>query len=212
MNDFSVLMAITDYVPVVFFTVAAVYLQRDLYEKMSKGAFALFAAGTIDIVFAGALKATYKLLYALGICNFETLSELFFPLQAIGFLLAGIGIVAMTYFDQGTKSIVYSVATPVLFRGTFLFVTLMVLGLAGMNIGLCRISRKMKKWSAFYCFIIAFVFSLCMGYLSSRDFSQAFMNWVAQVVNIIGQGAMLCGVIVLHRAGMKGVLVGEEKI
>lgn len=60
MNDFSVIMAITDYVPVVFFAVAAVYLQRDLYEKMSKGAFALFAAGTIDIVYGGPSTDAFK--------------------------------------------------------------------------------------------------------------------------------------------------------
>ena len=42
MNDFSVSMAIVDYIPVVFFAVASIILLRDLYNKMSKGAFALF--------------------------------------------------------------------------------------------------------------------------------------------------------------------------
>ena len=79
MKDFSVSMALVDYIPVVFFAVAAVILMRDLYNKMSKGAFALFAAGTINITCAGALKATYKLLYAAGVCNFEALSSMFFP-------------------------------------------------------------------------------------------------------------------------------------
>ena len=46
MKQFSVWMALCDFIPVVFFAVAAVLLQRDLYNKMSKGAFALFAGGT----------------------------------------------------------------------------------------------------------------------------------------------------------------------
>ena len=70
MKQFSVWMALCDFIPVVFFAVAAVLLQRDLYNKMSKGAFALFAGGTIFIIFAGSSKALYKLLYALGICDF----------------------------------------------------------------------------------------------------------------------------------------------
>ena len=128
MKDFSVSMALVDYIPVIFFAFAAVILMRDLYNKMSKGAFALFAAGTIDITCAGALKATYKLLYAAGVCDFEALNAMFFPVQSIGFLLAGIGILAMLCHKQ-SKTAVCAVAPP-LFSGTFVFVGLMVAGLA----------------------------------------------------------------------------------
>ena len=40
---------------------------------------------------AGFLKALYKLLYALGVCDFQPLTQRFFPVQALGFLLAGCG-------------------------------------------------------------------------------------------------------------------------
>ena len=40
--DFTVSMALVDYIPVICFAIAAVILLRDLYNKMSKGAFALF--------------------------------------------------------------------------------------------------------------------------------------------------------------------------
>ena len=68
-------MALVDFIPVLLFGAAAVRLLRDLYNKMSKGAFAIFAAGCIDVFAAGALKALYKLLYALGACDFTPLSE-----------------------------------------------------------------------------------------------------------------------------------------
>ena len=95
MNDFSVSMALVDYIPVLFFAAAAVILMRDLHNKMSKGAFALFSAGVINVTIAGALKATWKLLYAAGVCDFQALNAMFFPVQSIGFLLAGVGILAM---------------------------------------------------------------------------------------------------------------------
>ncbi len=208
MKDFSVSMALVDYIPVIFFAAAAIILMRDLYNKMSKGAFALFAAGTIDIVCAGALKATYKLLYAAGACDFSALSDMFFPVQSIGFLLAGIGIIAMICHRQSKKSML-AVAPPV-FSGTFVFVGLMVAGLGLMDVALCIISAKMKKPVLIIFFVISFVCSLCMGYLSSQDFAQASMNWIAEGVNVIGQGALLAGALLLHKNGLAEFKIREE--
>lgn len=44
MYNFTVPMALMDYLPVFFFGVSAVLLLRDLYNKMFKGAYALLAA------------------------------------------------------------------------------------------------------------------------------------------------------------------------
>ena len=142
MKDFSVSMALVDYIPVICFAIAAVILMRDLYDKMSKGAFALFAAGTIDITCAGALKATYKLLYAAGVCDFEALNAMFFPMQSIGFLLAGIGVLAMLCHKQ-TKNSAFVVVPPV-FSVTFVFVGLMIVGLGLMDAVRCF-------WVPYYC-------------------------------------------------------------
>ncbi len=198
MKEYSVIMALVDYIPVLLFGASAVLLQRDLYHKMSKGAFALFAAGTIDITCAGALKATYKLLYAAGICDFESLNNMFFPTQSIGFLLAGLGIVALLTHKQ--KQVATLAVAPPVFSGTFLFVGLMVAGLAMMSGGLCVLAARAKKGGAIAFFAVGFICSLCMGYLSSQDFTQAYMNWAAECINIVGQGSMLAGAIVLHKA------------
>lgn len=211
MKDFSVSMALVDYIPVIFFAVAAVLLLRDLYNKMSKGAFALFAAGTIDIICAGGLKATYKLLYALEICDFQPLNEMFFPVQSIGFLLAGIGMVAMLCHRQG-KPVTCMVAAPVVWSGTFLFVALMVAGLGCMDAGLAIIAARMKRKKLIICFVLSFVCSLCMGYLSSRDFAQASMNWIAEGVNVVGQGSLLLGVALLHKAGLAAFQLRKEEV
>ena len=95
MYDFSVPMALADFVPVALFGLSGVLLQRDLYNKMPKYAFACFAAGTINIFMAGFLKALWKLLYALGACDFHVLNTMFLPTQSLGFLLAGLGILIM---------------------------------------------------------------------------------------------------------------------
>ena len=48
MYEFSVPMALTDFIPVALFAVAAVLMQRDYYAKMPKYAFACLAAGCVN--------------------------------------------------------------------------------------------------------------------------------------------------------------------
>lgn len=206
MNDFTIPMALVDYIPVVCFAIASVILICDLYNKMSNAAFALFSAGVIDVTVAGALKATWKLLYASGACNFEALDHMFFPVQSIGFLLGGIGILLMLV-KKDSKAPLMAVAPPV-FSGTFVFVGLMVVGLGVMDVALCILSSKLKKPALIALFALSFVCSLCMGYLSSRNFAEASMNWIGEGVNVVGQGAFLIGALLLHKNGLKELKLG----
>ena len=124
-KDFSVSMALVDYIPVILFGSAIIILIRSLGSKMNKGQFTLFSAGTLNVFIAGFLKATYKLLYASGACDFEALNHMFFPVQSIGFLLAGAGIIWFTVEKMALKNKVRSVVPPV-FSGTFLFVAVFI--------------------------------------------------------------------------------------
>ena len=175
---------------------------------MSKGAFALFSAGVINVTLAGALKATWKLLYAAGICDFASLDAMFFPVQSIGFLLTGVGILAMIVHPQGEGK-AYAVA-PAVFSGTFLFVGLMVAGLGVMDTVLCIICKKLGKSRIMAIFALSFVCSLAMGYLSGKNFANASANWIAEGVNVVGQGSLLAGVIALHKNGLSDLSLDKE--
>jgi hypothetical protein len=70
-------------------------------------------------------------------------------------------------------------------------VALMILGCLGFCGGLAVLSARRQKKSAAALFWAAFVFMLMMGYLSSRDFAQASMNWIAEGVNVVGQAVLL---------------------
>ncbi len=213
MKDFSIAMALVDFVPVIFFAAAAFLLQCDLYNKMCKGAYALFAAGTINVFCAGALKAVYKLLYASGVCDFQSLNAMFFPVQSIGFLLAGAGMLGMLFMRKrsGNAALAVAPVAPAVYKGTFLFVGFMVAGLGCMSTGLIYLAVKLKKKLAVVLFVLAFIGSLCMGYLSSQDFAEAGMNWIAEGVNCFGQGCLFAGVWILHKAGLaKYQLSGKQ--
>ena len=197
--EFSVPMALADFIPVFLFGAAAVLMQRDLYSKMPKYAFACLAAGCVDAFLAGFLKALWKLLYALGVCDFHVLNTMFLPTQSLGLLLTGLGLVLML---TQRKKAALAVAPP-LFSGTFVFVGMMVLGLGAICASLSVLAVKMKKKGLIPVFILCFFCYMGMGYLASRDDSSAAMNWIEQGVNSLGQLLLFSGVLSLHRAGLR---------
>ena len=193
-------MAIVDYIPVILFLMAAMTLLHDLYHMMSKGAFALLTAGLIVISVAGFYKATWKLLYALNICDFAVLNTSFFPMQATGFMLGGIGMLALLFFPQ--KKGAYFAAAPAVFNGTMIFVVFTILGTCSIWGGLAAITAKMKKKNIMILFLVSLVCMLGMGYLSSKDFSNPMMNWIGEGVNLLGMVLYSSGVRLLHQAGL----------
>ena len=203
MYEFSIPMALVDYIPVLFFGISAALLQLDLYGKMQKNAFALFAAGTINIFAAGFLKATWKLLYAAGICDFQALATMFLPVQSLGFLLAGIGIILMLC----TKRRKAVLAVPPVFSGSVIFIMMMVLGLGSICTVLSILAVKLKKKGAAVLFVLAFLCSMGMGAMAGQDSTRAIVNWIEQSINIVSQGCLMAGVLTLHKAGLKDLTI-----
>lgn len=194
--DFTVEMALVDYIPVAFFAIAAVILMGDLKNKMSTLVFAIFTIGVADIAIAGACKATWKLIYASSQVDIAFLNKMFFPTQSMGFLLAGLGLLIMIIQKKNKGEIRH--------YSTMGYVAIMVTGLALVDIVLCILSAKLKKKGTMVLFILSFICSMCMGYLSSsQDFTEAIWNWIAEVINVVGQGALLLGVVMLHKNGLK---------
>lgn len=202
MNGITVSMAIVDLVPVILFFIAAVFLQRDLYNKMSKGAFALLATGSYMVLISGVYKALWKVLYALNVCDYPVLSDSFFAMQAPGFLFVFIALIALFTKSNKKGVTLMGVGVVPVFSSNLPFIAMQTLGCAGMQWCLVAVSKKMKKPLAAVLFILSFVTMLCMGYLSAKFDDTAGMHWVAQLTNIVSQGALLGGVWLLHRAGL----------
>lgn len=199
MYNFTIPMALMDFVPVAFFGAAALLLLRDLQGKMGSGAFVLFASGAVNIFAAGFLKALWKLLYAAGTCDFAALNTMFLPVQSLGFLLAGLGLVLML---TSRKQVLLAVAPPV-FSGSVIFIVMMVLGLGAICTVLSILAVKLKKKTAAFLFAAAFLCSMGMGAMAGQDTTLAWVNWVEQGINCVGQGLLLWGTVLLHRAGLK---------
>ena len=177
----TVPMALMDFVPVLLFGAAWVILYRDLKNKLNLCSGILLPLGAGLVFLAGFLKATWKMQKALGVPAVELFNKMMFPTQSVGFLLMAVGMLALMY---GKRKSARSL--------TMVWV---------MLTGLVWIASKVKK-AAVPLFIVAFVCSMMMGYLSSRDFAQASMHWIAQSVNTLGQALLLVGSLLVHKAGL----------
>lgn len=196
-------MALVDFLPVILFAAAVVILQGEFYPLFSKMQFAAFSSGGTMIVIAGLFKALYKLLYAADICDFERLNLVFFPLQATGFLIIGFAAVSFLFAHGDDYKKKAAVFAPPAFSGTMIFVVGMIVGVVALCGSLTVISAKMKKYGTMIIFILSVLFMLTMGYLSTKDFEQSYINWIAQGVNIVGEGLFLIGAVSLKRSGLK---------
>lgn len=125
---------------------------------------------------------------------------MFLPVQSLGLLLTGLGLVIMLGARKKTAAL--AVAPPV-FKGTFLFVGMMVLGLGAICASLGVLAVRLKKKALLPVFVLCFLCYMAMGYLASRDGNSALWNWVEQGVNTLGQALLLGGVLTLHKAGLK---------
>ena len=191
LGNISLIMALVDFLPVIFFFISAVILQRDLYDAMSKGRFALLAAGSIMVLIGGIYNATWKILYALGICDFVALDGAMFPMQAPGFLLVFLSLLGSKWRTSGIFAVVP-------YTSNLVFIIGQVVGLGGTQLILFIKSLKMHKKNAAVMFVISFVTMLAMGYLGAKFDDTSTMHWLAQATNIVSQFSFLLGVLIIH--------------
>ena len=144
--DFTIELALVDYIPVVLFAIAGIILACDLKNKMGGFNFLLFNLGVWGVFAAGAAKATWKLLIAANVADIQILNKMFFPTQSIGFLLAGLALITMLI---AKKNRLYAV-------NTFVFIGMMVAGLGIMDTILAILAGRLKKGGAVALFIISF--------------------------------------------------------
>ena len=196
----TVPMALMDFLPVLLFGAAWVILYRDLKNKLDLCSGILLPLGAAMVFLAGFLKATWKMQNALGVPAVELFNRMMFPTQSVGFVLLAVGMLSLMYGKR--KSTAHSL--------TMVWVMCNVLGALGMSAGLVYIASKVKK-KAIPLFILVFVLMMMMGYLSSRDFTQPYMHWIAQSVNVVGQGLLFWGALMLHKAGLEAPDALEKK-
>lgn len=188
-------MAIVDFIPVVIFLIAAIIMQKDLYNRLPKGAYTIMAGGMMMAFIGGFFKALWKLLYGLQICDYVLLDHSFFPLQGPGFLLFFLGLCGLFYKDNKALK----VSTIPVIVSSLPFIIMQILGLGGSQFILGYLSIKKKNYKGLLFCILAFIFMLGMGYLGAKFDDSSNMHWIAQVVNICSMSCFLLATLSVRK-------------
>ena len=197
-DTYPLVLALYDFVPVVLFLIGAIFLVRTSIRMCGFRCGRLAIAGVLLIFIGGILKAIWKLLYTIGMGNFQLLSESQFPLVAPGFLILLIAVLMMARSDRETR---VTNAALLLIMATWKIPFLIVMTLTSMGVQgiLTYVSFQRKKKLAAAGFIVAFLGLVGMGALASGEQTLA-MQWIEQSVNTVGQLGFMIGSILLHRS------------
>ena len=196
-ETYPLALAMYDFVPVAFFQIGAIFLVRTSTRMCGLRCSRLAIVGSLLIFLGGFLKAIWKLLFTIGVGDYQWLSESQFPLVAPGFLVLLIAVIMMARSDREARTIN---AASILLMATWKIPFLIVMTLTSMGVQgiLTYVSFQRKAKLAAAGFIVAFLGLVGMGAMASGEQTLA-RQWIEQSVNSVGQLGFMVGSILLHQ-------------
>ncbi|MBR1553806.1 MAG: hypothetical protein IJ644_00245 [Oscillospiraceae bacterium] len=202
MIEWNLPLALLDIVPVVLFFLGCIELMKVFYPRMTQAQYTMFSAGGTMIFLAGMMKAVWKLLFVLGICDYSMLSDAFFPIQSTGFVLTAVsmaGIAGKKKVTSAEKSFSALPAVPIVeTKLPFIILTFMGTTVFYGTLTILSFRRKAKLTGLF--FIGAYVFNMIQVFLAMKFDNSSLMNWMAEFVSSLAQACMFSGAISLHKS------------
>lgn len=138
------------------------------------------------------------------------------PTQSLGFVLMSIGLISLLVPKKEKKVEANAVAWPLLLLvlagvpatqvdGNIAFIAMLVIGEIMICVSLSYLAVKNKKWICLVLFIISCIALMVMGAMKplSRKLNMTVTvaNWVEESVNIVAQGTLLAGCLILNKKG-----------
>ena len=210
MNEISIIMGIVDIVPVVLFLITNLKLMEALHNKLTYSKYAILASGAYMLFFGGICKILWKFLYAFKVCDYVTLTECFFPMQSIGFILLCVGVGSAIFakkLPSGEVALLSAaVAIPVVTTHMpFLLITL--LAMTTFNVILAIGTVKLKNYRGILWIVLSYIGMLCNCFIgvmaNGSDEAVAIYHWIAEFSHIFAEIFLLVCVIDMIKHGLK---------
>lgn len=195
MEQVTVFLAISDFLPVIIFGIGLLFLLRIGYQYLDCGNYTAMAGGAILCFTGGLYKAASKLLEASFEFCLPALQSSQFIMLAPGFtllLIASIGLL------KGKRREVMFAVAPAMELWKIPFIAVMSLANIGYLVVLAIFSMKRKFRAPVILYLLSTVTLLLMSYLSTRPMTLQ-TQWVAQGVNSIVQLFAAAGHYILYR-------------
>lgn len=206
-SDFTLGLALYDFLPVMLTGVAVLYLARlIIMQDVPNGGLAFAGAG---LVFgAGMSKAVWKLNVTLTGQDVTWLANLLFPLMAPGFVLIGVGIWAVERQLRGKQvpswiwgaAVVAIVAVyvlafvrtvdPQIERGWFMPIMGMAsVGNIGLTVLLMVLSLRYSKWGLAILFLLNLAMVFVLIPIAQIEPKTISLHWIEQTITSGGAAA-----------------------
>ena len=227
-EDYSVIMGIVDLLPVALFAVAGCIIIKELFNVLKKPFAVMVCSGITLSLTAGTFKAIWKILLSFGVCDFYPFDVMFMPTQSLGFILMGVGLLSLLFQkkEKGAAN-VKAIAMPlvlILLEGTIVpkengsiaFIAMLIIGELMIATSLSYLAIKNKNWVCLIMFIVSCIALIVMGAMKplseklSMDVATA--NWVEESINIVAQGTLLIGVLLLSKKGFMAFKVPDPRL
>lgn len=211
MQDITLGLALYDYLPSVFTGLALFFIYQMTHTAAPSHSWLAGLGGTM-IVLGGVLKATWKLVVALGGPEIIWLSEPLFPLMAPGFLfvtiavyagmratsgqpvpfwLTGLGfaLVALTLIYADVRVFVQQIE-----RGWF-FPLLLLASIANVTLSVMLITGAMRRrrWVAAGLLFLNIAMVFALQPIAAMDDLSITMHWIEQTLTVGGATAFAVG-------------------
>ena len=217
-QDYSIIMGLVDLLPVILFTLSGCIIIKVMFNELRKPFAVMICSGVTLSITAGLFKALWKILLALNVCDFYPFNVMFMPIQSLGFILMGVGLISLLFKKKEEKSgdkvnvatlpviLATLAATPAIKEdGSIVFIAFLVIGAAMIATSLSYLAVKNKNWICLILFIVNFVGLIIMGAMkplsSKMGLDVTAANWVEQSVNTVAQAALLVGAYLMNKKG-----------
>jgi hypothetical protein len=203
--EYSLSLALFDFVPILAFLVGAYFLVRIAVQHRGTPCGRMMLAGTGLVFTGGFLKASWKILYVLDVGDFQFMSEAQFILLSIGFtgMLVAVSYLARSLARGETLGAALMIST-----WKIPFLTIMTICSLGAHGILSFISFKKKAPLAGTLFILAILCMLGMSGMASSLEQTVANQWLEEGVNSVGQISFAVGSYLLYKVCRREKVVG----
>ncbi len=194
-ETYSLGLSLLDFVPNIAFLIGAYFLVALTLRERNRPCARMLMGGALLVFSGGVLKATWKLLFATGVGDFQLFSQIQFVLLAPGFLAMLITVILLAREKRAQGVLPAAIAIAPWKIPLLAVMTISNLGALGILIYIA-FRKKITGSAVFY--IIAFLCIMGMAGMASGEQTVA-RQWIEEITNSIGQISFALGSFVLHQ-------------
>ncbi|MBN2886721.1 MAG: hypothetical protein JXM75_08455 [Chromatiaceae bacterium] len=219
MQDFTLALALYDFVPVLLTAIGLWWLVRYVADHLP-AALGMAALGALLILLGGLAKALWKLLAATLGLKLPWLSEALFPLMAPGFVLLAVALWSATQPARLSQRGRWLLALGVLLaaglavglrqwvleipRGWFLpLLTLASLGSLGVNLLLIAAAVRLRRWEVVVLLALNLAMVFALQPMARAGALTLRQQWIEQSLTAFGGLCFALGIWWLWKAAMQ---------